>query len=468
MKFRLLLFFSAFIKISECSVEVSNKTGNILSFAVKDLATERVRRMFNNIKIVCSMSEKGEIESSDFITNFISELDSDMKVSMGFTRNPSDFQSRQDSLVLVIIESLESFKIIEEKLLGKSYMDKFYLLIPLNGVFVEIDEIFKRFWIHWIYNVNVLSEENDGKIFMHTFFPFTKESCGDEVSLTLINQFDSATRLWSTNIYFPEKFTNLNACPLKVAVLGANPPSVLIESSESSEEKNFSGFEVDIIKEIVEEFNVSFQFEEFEIIGTVYTNGSILPGMLPSLYAKHFDLALGTLSLQYDRLQFLSASKSFASVPVIIVAPPASVISAFQKLIQPFTVPVWVSFMTLFLIGFAVTVALRIAPKGAYNFIVGRGVKNPFFNMLIAFFGDTQRKLPATNFARFLLMNFLLFCLVIPCIYQGKLFIMLEAELHEKEVETIHDAIDRNMVFYTYESLSSRITGLKFSDRCEI
>ena len=456
MKFPLLLIF---IKVSNCLINIESQTFYNLSIALNHFV-----RNVDNVKIISSVSEENKKKSEDFITNFTSKLDS-TKVSIGVFKCTSNICDSKDSLVLVLIDSLESFEIVEEKLLmNNSNMDKFYLLILLNGVFTEINEILERFWSYWIYDINILSESDDGNISMFTFFPFSNENCGTEISLTLINQFNPTSRSWTSTALFPDKFDNLNDCPLKIAVLGANVPSVLITTSDSGIE-NYSGFEVNILKEILEYFNSTFQFEAFEVIGTVFDNGSIVPGMLPNVYKKKFDVALGTLSLQHDRQQFLSATKSFLSVPIIIVTPPAAIISPFQKLIRPFALLVWILILTLFLIGFIVTLTLRKAPKSIYNFVVGEDVRGPFFNMLIAFFGGFQLRLPRRNFARYLLMNFLLFCLVIRCLYQGKLFIILKAELLEKKVETIQDVVDRNMIFYTYESLSKRVQGLKFSDR---
>lgn len=458
----LLLVLVVVVTRSWC-FNLSMGSASGLSNALKDFVLKRVP--VKNIKIVSSDPKQESRNSSDFINELTSELGVETKVALGFPRN--HFAAQVNVLVVVLIESLKSFHAVRDKLLAENlFNDKKYLLVLLNDGVDSATDNLKAFWSRWVYNVNVLSAAEDGRVSMHTFFPFAKESCGDDFNLELINEFDPATKEWSSKDFFPDKFTNITDCPLRVAVLSSNGPSVLVDKSETTGEKSFSGFEVDIIKEILREFELSFQFEDFDVIGNVYQNGTIQQGMLPALYEKKFDVALGTLSLQLERLHFLSATKSFLAVPIVFVVPPPSATTPFQKLIQPFTLLVWILFLALFLIGFIVTFVLRIcAPRTAYHFVVGKSVKNPFLNMLIAFFGGTQIKLPRTNFARFLLMKFLLFCLVIRCIYQGKLFLMLRAELHDRQIETISEAIERNMVFYTYESLNKRIQGFKFFNR---
>lgn len=63
-------------------------------------------------------------------------------------------------------------------------------------------------------------------------------------------------------------------------------------------------------------------------------------------------------------------------------------------------------------------------------------------------------KLPGRNFARFILMVFILFSLVMRTAYQGKQFEFLQKEMKKKNVQTIDELMLRN---YTFVCLSSRV-----------
>lgn len=94
-----------------------------------------------------------------------------------------------------------------------------------------------------------------------------------------------------------------------------------------------------------------------------------------------------------------------------------------EKLLIPFDFETWVLLGITFLVGFLtillVTKCLNIEKQ---SFIFGRYVKTPAFNMVIVFFGQGQYILPGRNFARYLLMMFVLFCLIIRTGYHGVQF----------------------------------------------
>jgi hypothetical protein len=150
---------------------------------------------------------------------------------------------------------------------------------------------------------------------------------------------------------------------------------------------------------------------------------------------------------------------------MIVVIPPTQLISPIKKLTRPLSFLVWASMISTFLLGVVVIIVSKLRSKRAYKFIVGDDVNYPVINMTIAFLGGSQNKLPSKNFARYLLVKFLLFCLVIRSMYQGKLFIMLQLELREPQVETIEDIVARDMAFYTYESFARRVQQFPFANR---
>ncbi|KAG5681330.1 hypothetical protein PVAND_010777 [Polypedilum vanderplanki] len=70
--------------------------------------------------------------------------------------------------------------------------------------------------------------------------------------------------------------------------------------------------------------------------------------------------------------------------------------------------------------------------------------------MIIAIFGSQQPILPKRNFARFILMMFLIFCLVQRNVYQGALYIFLQSDGRHKPMQTINEMIENDFVFYMH------------------
>lgn len=68
--------------------------------------------------------------------------------------------------------------------------------------------------------------------------------------------------------------------------------------------------------------------------------------------------------------------------------------------------------------------------------------------MLRAFFG-IQFVYPGRNFARFLLMSFILFSMVVRTPYQKKMVEFLQKEMYKPKAMNIDEKIDQDYLFYT-------------------
>jgi hypothetical protein len=78
----------------------------------------------------------------------------------------------------------------------------------------------------------------------------------------------------------------------------------------------------------------------------------------------------------------------------ILTIPLTLPISPFEKLYMPFDFIIWSLIISMYLIGILIVIATRFGSKAVYEFVVGRKVKHPILNMLIAFVGTTQKLLP--------------------------------------------------------------------------
>lgn len=100
--------------------------------------------------------------------------------------------------------------------------------------------------------------------------------------------------------------------------------------------------------------------------------------------------------------------------------------NSYEKLLLPFDMETWISLGGTFMIGFwSIFIIITTRHIGWQRFIFGLSVRTPAFNMIIAFFGQGQNILPGRNFARYLLMMFILFCLIIRTGYQSVQFELL-------------------------------------------
>jgi len=458
---QILFLFSFYVifvdtKINEIKVQknFSVLTKTTLSF----ISSFFTKTSYLSLTVNVAMSNKSSLDGAEIGNEILKGIGINFRIIVrGHQRKFREFDKRRSPVVL-ILDSIDSFNAIKTKL--QRIYPKYYLIVLTKGLFKEVDEIVKELWSMSIYNVNFLtSNQTHGLIY--TYFPYDHEKCGTDLLLHLISVFDLTSEKWSSSNFYPEKVQNLNNCTLKIGVTESIPMVMIVNGTD--ETKRFDGIEVLLIEKLALEFNFTPKFSIFESVGVAREKNST--GVLGSLFNRKCDVAIGSLSLQIDRTKYLSATSMFASIPIVAVIPHTSKISAFVKLYLPFDFLTWILLFAIFLIGYAVILISKLISLTLYKFIVGYKVNFPFTNMLIAFFGGSQSTLPRTNFSRFLLAKFLLFCLVIRGLYQGKLFDIMKKDIYEKTPTTFDDLIAKNYIFYTYESLSRRVQGFKFANK---
>lgn len=149
-----------------------------------------------------------------------------------------------------------------------------------------------------------------------------------------------------------------------------------------------------------------------------------------------------------------------------MVMPMPAPLNPLLKFIRPLSVDVWIALGVLVVIASVVILLVNFIPANYYWMIFGKKMQNEFLNLLIGFIGLSQTNLPERNFPRFLLMMFLLFCLVIRSLYLGSLFNMLKSEIFSTEFSTINEFYEAGFDFYVYETLSERLDYKEINARC--
>lgn len=165
------------------------------------------------------------------------------------------------------------------------------------------------------------------------------------------------------------------------------------------------------------------------------------------------DLTAADWGLLVDRLKFFEASTSYSNDKMIFVVPPGRDFTAFEKLVYPFKLHTWLMVAAFSAVGFFVIFIIKRRSKFTQNFVFGTGVSNPYLNMFIGFIGGSQHILPQRNFARFLLIMFLMCSLISRTLYQGSLFQLMKSNKHHKEVQTIDEMVAKDFRIFVPRQL---------------
>jgi len=124
--------------------------------------------------------------------------------------------------------------------------------------------------------------------------------------------------------------------------------------------------------------------------------------------------------------------------------------SDLEKMFMMFDWEVWVAIGSTLLMALVVIQIIKFMSKKVQNFVFGRNIKTPTMNMIEIFLCGAQVRVPGRNFARFLLMLFIIWCLIIRTCYQSKLFEFLQADLRRPGIKTLEELYESNLTSLTF------------------
>lgn len=335
-----------------------------------------------------------------------------------------ELKQHRRAFSIVLIKDFEDFKTFYSKLNVRNFhLNGFFLLMYPNGngKLDEMRDMFTLLWKIFIFNVNIVVENyNEEKLEMFTFMPF--DSKCDNTMPVKINEYNGSK--WNLqHAAFPKKFLNLNKCAIRCGFFNLEP-AIIVEKLENGTFQ-YSGFDVDIFTEIMSSINAKPNFTVYPVsTGSIFSNGTA-NGLLGRTLSGEVDVSLRSWSNQIDRRKVLTDSVSYYSDTLIILMPLPLPLSPLAKFIRPLSVEVWISLGVVLILAAIVIGLFKLIPEPYYNFIIGEQLKNESLNILIGFIGLSQVTLPERNFPRFLLMMFLIFCLIVRYLSLDILFIYI-------------------------------------------
>lgn len=358
----------------------------------------------------------------------------------------NDNVHRRKGFNVIILKSFNGFLTFMNVLdpLLFSYRANF-LIIIIKSEIPEITRMFECLWKKQIFNVNIMLPTGD----VFTFLPFANNSCNN-MNPVLINQFKNGTFLRSLSNFFPNKMKNLEKCLIRVGLTQNKP--YIFKHQNASGAVILYGREIDLVEGLAFALNFEIIFVYINDTGSLLENGKAT-GTFKMLMDKKVDLIVGNSNLKPNRLKFIENTTPYISSQITFLIPPGTQLSSFENLFGPLRLQVWLLLLFYFAIGVAVIFwAKRQQSQCISKFVFGSSKNNNYLNMLEAIFGGSHNILPRENFARILLVTFVIFCLIIRTLYQGSLYRFLQSDIHHLEVQSIDDMILKGFKFYVSQS----------------
>lgn len=166
------------------------------------------------------------------------------------------------------------------------------------------------------------------------------------------------------------------------------------------------------------------------------------------------NLTIGATIPVLSRLETFSISFMYFYGSLLYAIPDGKPYSTLEKLYFPFDIQVWICICVLFFIAASVIIVLKILPNTFRDFSIGKSNATPFFNMINICLGGsiTFHDMPLRNFARTILMIWMISTLILRNAYQGKLFDNLRGNQRMSPLYTFDRLYDSTIKLYIFAS----------------
>lgn len=440
---RLILFIILLISTVDCQDNVQ------LVEIIDEILSSHLDVKISSVNLISSSDNP---QLNDLMTELIVKIASKKSIMRINEENLQKLTQQRLIFNVIIVDSLKNFKKLVKKFTnGKFNYGGYYVILFKTATYAEAHEIFQSLWDVYIYNVNLIRCENDSFI-VETFVPFQHDDC-NKTNPVEIARYANGQFTKEPSNFFPKKFENFHRCPLKITTFASLAPAILSHNFPNGS-FDLYGRDVELFKTLASELNFHANVTYLPTYGSwgvVYSNGTTT-GAMGNAKRREADFTLGNLNLKLDRSLIMDFSFGYYLDTLIFVIPRGQPYSSFHKLLLPFDRIVWMSLFVTILLSAAIIALILCQKRKVKRFVFGHGINYPFLNMLIALFGGSQNKLPIRNFARYLLMSFLMFCFVIRSLYQGSLYQFLQSSDSQPEVESIDEMSQLDYKFYMIAS----------------
>ena len=273
-----------------------------------------------------------------------------------------------------------------------------------------------------------------------TFNWFRKGFC-NKLALLPIDVFDEKSLKWKKGLKSYRKFRNFHGC-----MLVANLAEVYqINSYHDLRSNKLKGVLVDFFDAMGQKGNFSTSY--LPIYGI---HQQFEPYCINEKMQKGFQITKYQVFQKFKSIgTHYHVTSTFRQTSFIFLITPGEPVTISEKLFLPFDFQTWIMLIITFGVALFVILVANFLPNIFRNLILGKGVQTPGLNLCYIFFGIGQMKVPDKSFPRFLLMSFILFCLIFRTCYQSKLFEFMTSDMRRSSPSTIDDLYDNGFEIYT-------------------
>lgn len=443
----LILSFDPLISCHNISFDDPHDSNHIFN-ALHEIIDKSFRTDFSTVNII--KATRDEHFGVYFIEHLLRMKQEKFAVRLEHHDKIQSVKTRKKRYCLILLDDIKLFRRLDEILLPEVFSFRGIFLFVVSESFGPIQEIFTTLWRKNIFNVDVIQPTVDSFKIL-TFEPFGMSSCGDTTP-RILTEYRNNSFSPPVDALFPEKFRSLFGCKLIVSTFEDH--FSVIRTMNTDGTFKLSGFDIDILNELSKalQFGTEFLFnEEAEPWGRNYNNGTVT-GALGDIVNGKAHLALARLYLLASRRRVADSTVAYFGFPVVFVVPPDRSLNDFEKLLMPFDTAIWLLLVSVLIVALLVIVLANWKLRRLGYYVFGSINQHPTMNLIVVMVGGTQSKMPKQCFPRFLLMMFIVLCLVLRSAYVGSLFNFLQLNKYFNTIESIDDMFEQGYDVYMYKS----------------
>lgn len=185
---------------------------------------------------------------------------------------------------------------------------------------------------------------------------------------------------------------------------------------------------------------------------------------------RKWNATAGVWEISLSHFEEFSVSAPFVYTSIVYVIPPGEPYSHLEKLFSPFDMYIWTCICILLMVASFIIVFLKLVPKNVRAFVVGRTNSMPYFNLIGVFLGGslTLYQCPTRNFARAILLIWLLSTLILRNSYSGKLFDHLCSNQRKPPFYKLTELYQSHLKLFVYPSAYNTTSEIVSKNRYSV
>ncbi|KAH8421508.1 hypothetical protein KR009_010116 [Drosophila setifemur] len=385
-----------------------------------------------------------------------SDSPTDMLPTSGVAGRPS---------AIWFLDSLRAYLRLEMYLnqVGSPYKRNGNFLVIYTGTedapMESIKVMFRRLLNMYVLNVNVFLPR-DGTVELYTDYPYGPRRCQSSLPVfyTAFQKLPPPGKGFGlTKPLFPKKLVNMHGCELVTATFEHRPYVIIDDDERVPGGRIIHGIEGMMFRSLAERMNFSIKLVERKDKdrGLVLPDGN-LTGIVKMMVDGEANFTFVCFMYSKARSDLMLPSVSYTSFPIVLCIPSGGSMTPMQRLKRPFRYIIWSCILVSLSFGLLVILLLRIAPvPGLRHLVMGRHNRVPCMGMWYSLLNGPAMHNPGRNFARFLLVVWLVQTLVLRAAYTGQLYLLLQDVQMKAPLTQLSEVLERGYEFHIMSALQT-------------